>query len=177
MENDDDAYERFEVVKTITRVDERTTNPVYPLDPSLPREGQVMLDNCAGRHLFHSESFFIKWNDDPTHIDMQVAAGSPRITCDLQGTVVFVDMDTGEIEELKDVMYHEKSNDNIISEGQWAKDNAGYEFIVRGEDHLIVKPGQPPRRTRKIGNHGMLRARPLNATEKKKCLRDRLAVL
>jgi hypothetical protein len=86
---------------------------------------------------------------------------------------VFVDMDTGEIEELKDVMYHEKSNDNIISEGQWAKDNAGYEFVVRGEDHLIVKPGQPPRRTRKIGNHGILRARPLNATEKKKYLRDR----
>ena len=104
-----------------------------------------MLDNCAGRHLFHSQSFFIAWNGESTYIDIQVAVGSPRITCDLQGTVAFVDMDTGEIEELKDVMYHEKSNDNIISEGQWAKDNAGYQFIVRGENHLIVKPGQPPR--------------------------------
>jgi hypothetical protein len=63
--------------------------------------------------------------------------------------------------------------DNIVSEGQWAKDSAGYEFIVRGEDHLIVKPGQPPRRARKVGNHGVLHVRALNALEKERYLTNR----
>ena len=155
------------------RVDNLVKAPLRPLDPSLHRNEQVVLDNCAGQHLFHCERYFIKWNDNPSCINIQVAAGNPQITCNRQGTVVFVDIETGEFEELRNVMYHNKGNDNIISEGQWAKDSAGYEFIVRGEDHLIIKFGQAPRRTRKVGNHGVLHVRPLDVLEKEAYLARR----
>ena len=164
-----DAYQRLEVI----RVDNFVKAPLRPLDPSLHRNEQVVLDNCAGLHLFHCERFFIEWNDNPSCINIQVAAGNPQITCNRQGTVVFVDIETGEFEELRNVMYHNKGNDNIVSEGQWAKDSPGYEFIVRGEDHLIVKFGQAPRRTRKVGNHGVLHVRPLDVLEKEAYLARR----
>ena len=111
-----------------------------------------------------SLGYFTEWDPNPVTIKVGGIVGE-EVYCKKQGTVKFVNKGTNEIETIHHVMYMPRgvAKENIISEAQWAADEAGYWFLTVGEERIFGKPGRAPSRCPKSGKHAFLHIAPVNS--------------
>ena len=102
----------------------------------------------------------VEWDKNPVPVRVGGIYGEKRL-CGKTATVQFLNVATGETETLYHVVIDSQAKDNIISEGQWAKDERGYWFLTAGTVRVFGKPGREPQSVFKVKNHAVLHIQPV----------------
>jgi hypothetical protein len=114
--------------------------------------------------MFKDVDFVVEWDENPAPISVGGIYGEQRL-CSKTATVQFLNVATGETETLYHVVIDPHAKDNIISEGQWAKDERGYWFLTTGTVRMFGKPGRDPQSVFKVDNHAVLHIQPVRKQE------------
>ena len=142
-----------------------TTNPINKdneIAPqnSMPHDRRACCDNASGNHVFKDIEYFTRMYSNSTNINVNVYTGS-YVLCKQQGDIAFTNVETGETETIRNVLYLPKAMMNIISEGELTKQNPGHWFLTAGKKRLFGKPGRLPIDLARSYNRGAMKIRPM----------------